>query len=132
MDIEQKEQLWDIYEALGETALVMNHYDLAKKTKIPAKQWKDFLNEQDVKEWRDSEFKLIQDSELKKMTKDISVSRSVGQAQLMTALNKMQGTEDTKEGPAFIYCYVPLNKAEEKADNIVKLDSDIFLKEVQE
>lgn len=124
-----KEQLWEIYKALGETALVMSHYDLAKKTEVPASMWKDFLSEQDVKDWRETEFALIRDAELKKMQKDVSVSRSVGQAQLMTALSKLSETSDNKQGPVFVYCYVPLSTEQAQAENVMILDKDIFAKE---
>ena len=62
------------------------------------------------------------------MVKDISISKSVGQAQLIGALNKqLKETQSAKEGPTFIYTYVPLSKEQEQAENIVILEEDPFI-----
>ena len=124
-----KERLWLTFKNLGEDALVMSHYDLAKETDTPSEIWKDFLKEPDVSEWINQEMELIRDSEMKKLVKDINESKSVGQAQLMTALQKLSDKETTKSGPAFVYCYIPLNAEQKKAENVLNIGYDPFLKE---
>lgn len=84
--------------------------------------------EPDVKDYINSEMAIIQEAELQRMTKRASESRSTGQAQLMTAIQKMQEKTSTKEGPVFVYCYVPLSTEQEQAPNVIKLDNDPFLK----
>lgn len=128
MNEDLKMELWAEFNELGEDALVFSHYDLAKVTGRPAAIWKMFLQERDVADYITSEFAIIQEAELKKMTKDVSTSRSVGQAQLMTTLSKLSEKEDKKEGPVFIYTYVPLNTEQKQAENVVELDFDPFLK----
>lgn len=129
MDKSRKKELWEVYKTLGQDALALNHYDLAKLTDVDPELWKDFLSAQDVKDWINTEFAIIRDSELKKMTKGISTSNSVGQAQLMNALAKQMETGSGKSGPAFIYCYVPLNVEQASAPNLEVLEHDVFLKE---
>ena len=124
-----KEQMWLTFKSLGQDALIMSHYDLAEATDTDSDTWKLFLKEPDVAEWINQEMELIRDSEMKKLVKDISESKSVGQAQLMTALQKLSEKETTKSGPAFIYCYIPLNAEQKKAPNVLDIGYDPFLKE---
>ena len=63
------------------------------------------------------------------MVKGVSDSRSVGQAQLMTTLQKLDEKSTSKEGPIFVYCYIPLSSEQAQAENIQILDHDPFLKE---
>jgi hypothetical protein len=55
-------------------------------------------------------------------------SNSVGKAQLLNAISKYDEDNSTKEGPIFIYTYVPLNSEQEKAPNVFKEKTDIFKK----
>jgi len=129
MTPEQKEQLWIIYQSFNDEAATMSHWDLAAATDIDANTWKKFLNETDVIDWVNSELNIVQKTELSKMVRGVNSSRSVGQAQLMSALAKMQGTQETREGPTFIYTYVPLNVEQKQAANVRILAEDPFLKE---
>lgn len=128
---DSEEHFYDMEQAflkLGKDALTMNHYDLAEVSKFSATDWKEFITHPKVKKYIDSEFAAIEQSELRKTISDINRSRSVGQAQIISALaRRAEGKEDKKEGPTFIYCYIPLNTEQEFADNIVKLDFDPFL-----
>lgn len=128
-----KEQMMEIcwveYKRLGETAFAMNHYDLAKTTDVhDAETWKIFLMEPKVADWIQEELSILQNSELNKLLANISKSRSVGQAQLINALTKLKDGVLQKDGPVFVYMYVPLDAQQEHADNIVKLDADPFLR----
>lgn len=125
----QLNEMWEIFKALGVDALSLNHYNLAESTPIhDAQLWKEFLMEPEVSEWIRSELALIQESELNKMIHNISKSRSVGQAQLMNALAKLSDHKASKDGPAFIYTYVPLNPEQTQAENVILLNQDPFLK----
>lgn len=125
-----KAELWEHFKQLGEEALVFSHYDLAKATGHPAETWKVFLNEPDVTAWIDSEIAMLQNAELKKMVHNINESNSVGKAQIINSLAKLSEKTVNKEGPIFIYCYIPPNAEQAQADNVVALDSDPFLRNV--
>jgi hypothetical protein len=69
---------------------------------------------------------------LRKLASDVSDSRSVGQAQLINAMQKLTENKTTKEGPAFIYCYVPLAETQRKAPNVQIVETDVFEKIAEE
>lgn len=128
MDEEQKAELWEAFKALEQKAIAMNHYDLARITHIKDVQlWKKFLTDPEVSSYIDQEAQILTQTELRKLTSDVSDSRSVGQAQLINAINKLNDTKLTKEGPIFIYTYVPLSSSQKQADNVVQLKEDVFL-----
>lgn len=130
MDENEKQQLWDAFKALEQKAIAMNHYDLARVTHIKDVQlWKKFLTDPEVSSYIDQEAQILTQTELRKLTSDVSDSRSVGQAQLINAINKLNDTKTTKEGPVFIYTYVPLSSNQKRADNVQILDHDVFLTE---
>ena len=126
----EQAQLWDLFRSLGKDALVMNHYDLAMECEgTTPEDWKIFLTDTAVIDWVQSEIALLQESELKKLAHDVSKSRSVGQAQLMNVMKKMNEDKVERDGPAFVYMCVPLNTNEQKADNVQQLDKDVFIDE---
>lgn len=126
---ELKQEMWAIYTALGSEALQKSHYDLAEETEITdPKTWREFLLETDVRNYIDVEMNILQHTELNKIVSNVGNSRSVGQAQLLSALDKLNKTTTTKDGPVFIYSYVPLSNQQEKAPNIQKNETDIFLR----
>lgn len=128
MDEKQKAELWEAFKALEQKAIAMNHYDLARITHIKDVQlWKKFLTDPEVSSYIDQEAQILTQTELRKLTSDVSDSRSVGQAQLINAINKLNDTKLTKEGPIFIYTYVPLSSSQKQADNVVQLKEDVFL-----
>lgn len=130
MDIQVFQTHKELFESLGAKAFTLNHYDLAVETGYGTPQsWKAFLTEPEIAEWIKSELALLQDAELRKLLYDISKSRSVGQAQLINALAKLtDDSKNIKEGPVFIYTYIPLSEEQEKAPNVIKLDTDPFIK----
>jgi hypothetical protein len=134
MDAKLKDRLWQIYKSFGNEAVSMNHYDLEEESaamdaSIPASTWKQFLNEPDVIDWINSELNIVQKTELGKMLKDVGSSHSVGQAQIINALSKMDTGTVKQSGPIFIYTYVPLSPEQAQAENVCKEKTDIFLKE---
>lgn len=130
MDKELKQELWEQFKKLEAKAITMNHYELARYTAIKDVQiWKQFLTTPDVAAYIDQEAQILTQTELRKLASDVSDSRSVGQAQLINAMNKLTDVKTTKEGPAFIYTYVPLSENQMRAGNIEVLDHDCFEKE---
>lgn len=125
---ERMEQLWEIFKNQGRDAMTLNHYELAEKTteKNP-EVWKAFLMEPDVNSWVQSESNLVQNTELKKIVQNAAKSKSVGQAQLMNALSKLNENTGQKEGPIFIYTHVPLNNQQIHADNVKTIPNNPFL-----
>ena len=123
----KKEKLWNIIKTIGPEVITLNHYELAEATdENDPELWKEFLLETDVRGWMETERKLLSNTELNKMLSGISDSHSVGQAQLINTLSRLDADTSVKEGPIFIYTYVPLNKEQEKAENVKKLADDPF------
>lgn len=128
MDKVQKAEMWVQFKALEAKAISMNHYDLARVTNINDVQlWKAFLTDPEVSAYIEQEAQILTQTELRKLAADVSDSRSVGQAQLINAMSKLTDVKTTKEGPVFIYTYVPLSSSQERAENIKKETEDIFL-----
>ena len=111
-----------------EERLYMTHYDLSRSTNITDSQlWKKFLMDTRVSNWIDQEITLIKSTTLRKMIKNAdSNERSYGAAQMLNALNKSFDTDTTKEGPMFVYTYVPLNLREQGAPNTAQANYDLF------
>lgn len=111
-----------------EERLYMTHYDLAKESGIrDSAMWKKFLMETRVSNWIDQEITLIKSTTLRRLIKNAdSNDRSVGAAQMLNALNKSFDMDTEKEGPTFVYSYVPLNAREQGAPNTQRLDADLF------
>lgn len=130
MTEELKKELWAYFKHLGKDALIMSHYDLQEITEYSAETWKTFLNEPDVITWIDSELAIIQDAELKKLVNNINTSNSVGKAQIINSLSKLSEKSTTKDGPIFVYCYIPPNAEQLQAENVKTINNDPFLKEV--
>lgn len=130
MTTKQKNDLKRIFQKHLPDAFTWQHYDLAEQTEINDPQiWKEFITDPEIATWIREELKLIQTAELNKMLLDISNSHSVGQAQIIQALSKLteNGANAKKQGPAYVYCYIPLNPQQEQAPNIIQLEGDPFL-----
>ena len=123
------EECWKVLKTFAPKSISWNHYDFAVQTEIAdVEVWKAFLLNADVREWLDEERALLQDTELAKLTSNVSNSRSVGQAQLISAMNRLNDAnkDDAATGPAFIYSYVPLTIDQQHAANVQTLTEDIF------
>ena len=125
----QFEKFKETFANLGAEGLALNHYELATKTEFgtPA-LWKEFLMEPEIKQYINTEAAIIRNAELNKITTDLKGLRSVGQAQLISALTKLEGQNTNPEGPVFIYSYVPLSEDQKEAPNVILESKDIFLK----
>ena len=111
--------------ALGEEGLYMNHYQLAEVTSIEdAWQWKSFLTDPKTADYISTEMDIIRNAAINEMVHKAPKSNSVGQSQLINALGKLDEKASKKEGPVFIYTYVPLNEEQKYAPNIRSLSAD--------
>ena len=107
------------YMALGEHALYLNHYQLATQTHIKDPLiWRQFLTDPQIADYISSEMNLIRNASINEIIHKAPNSKSVGQAQLINALTKIDEMAANKQGPVFIYTYVPLNKEQKFAPNI--------------
>lgn len=119
LDDIQYSQCQKAFLALGEMSLKLNHYQLARETNIEDPMiWKTFLTDPRSVEFISSEMDLIRQATINEIIQHAGDSKSVGQAQLINSLAKLDETAQTKEGPAFIFCYVPLNTEQKFAPNI--------------
>lgn len=106
------------YNRLGYDALFMTHYQLSSMTSYTPIQWKEFITDPRVSAFISEEMELLKKAKVASMLRDSDRSKNVGQAQLLnTLLNQTKGM-DKKEGPAFVYCWVPLNSNEQHATNV--------------
>lgn len=133
-DEQNEKMMADFFCSLGKKAVSLSHYDLYDRSRLPLPgisidMWKSFLMDPRVAEYINNEFEAIKSTELRKLIIDINNSKSVGQAQIINSLNKMleDTTDKRNEGPAFVYCYVPLTADQMQAPNVKRLDSDPFL-----
>lgn len=107
------------FTELGERALYMNHYQLAAETNIrDAIVWKMFLTDPRIADYISSEMNLIRNASINEIIHKAPNSKSVGQAQLINALVKIDEAALNKTGPVFIYSYVPLNDEQKFAPNV--------------
>lgn len=107
------------FTTLGERALYLNHYQLAVETHIKdAIVWKLFLTDPRIADYISSEMNLIRNASINEIIHKAPNSKSVGQAQLINALVKIDEAAANKTGPVFIYSYVPLNEEQKYAPNV--------------
>ena len=124
-------EMQEIFNKLGEGALSSNHYQLVKvqggQCTFTASDWKEFITDSRVADQIDQELEVIREYKIKELIADLnSDERSVGKAQILNALNNMGNNRANKTGPAFVYCYIPLNENEMKAPNVQILKEDPF------
>jgi hypothetical protein len=107
------------FSTLGERALYLNHYQLAAETHIKdAIIWKAFLTDPRIADYISSEMNLIRNASINEIIHKAPNSKSVGQAQLINALVKIDEMAVNKNGPVFIYSYVPLSEEQKFAPNV--------------
>lgn len=118
---------------LGESALYLNHYQLAAQTHIADPiVWKIFLTDPQIADYISSEMNLIRTASINEIIHKAPNSKSVGQAQLINALTKIDEMASNKTGPVFIYSYVPLNAEQAYAPNVNLVPFEQIEEEPQE
>lgn len=111
----------------AEKALQMSHFDLAKATSITDRErWVDFLKHPQIEAALEEELTLYKKAQQRKIiAKTTSNDKSVGTAQMLTALEKL-GTDASSSGSIMIYSYVPLNTHEANSEFATAELTDIF------
>lgn len=121
------------FTELGEHALYLNHYQLAAETHIKDPiLWKMFLTDPRIADYISSEMNLIRTASINEIIHKAPNSKSVGQAQLINALTKIDEMASNKNGPVFIYTYVPLNAEQEFAPNVALTEVEQITEESEE
>lgn len=119
---------WNELAAEGNDPFAMNHYDLAIMTGEEAQDWKEFLMDGRVSKWLDDETELRKQQKIRQIIAGLDAnSKSPGTAQTLSALQNSSKKANEKDGPTFVYCYIPLSVEEKKADNVKQLKKDPFL-----
>ena len=121
-DEDDMKDMQDLMNEIGQQALFMNHYELSAKTEISPIQWKKFLTDVRVAAFIAEELELLKKSKVAIMLKDVDTNKNTGQAQLLNTLLNQTKQSNKKEGPVFIYTQIPLNEAEQHAENVVMVD----------
>lgn len=121
-DEDDMKDMQDLMNEIGQQALFMNHYELSAKTEISPIQWKKFLTDVRVSAFIAEELELLKKSKVAVMLKDVDTNKNTGQAQLLNTLLNQTKQSNKKEGPVFIYTQIPLNEAEQHAENVVMVD----------
>lgn len=121
-DEDDMKDMQDLMNEIGQQALFMNHYELSAKTEISPIQWKKFLTDVRVAAFISEELELLKKSKVAVMLKDVDTNKNTGQAQLLNTLLNQTKQSNKKEGPVFIYTQIPLNEAEQHAENVVMVD----------
>ena len=122
------ECLEEFEKLVPEDRLSMSVYDLAEFTDIKDyTRWIEFMKEPAVAEAIDEELNLYIDAQKRKLIQTTTIDdKSVGKAQLITALTKANEGGAGTGGNLFVYNYIPLNENERKRPNVNELDLDIM------
>ena len=86
--------------------------------------WKEFLTDPQIADYISAEMNLIRTASINEIIHKAPNSKSVGQAQLINALTKIDEMAANKTGPVFIYSYVPLNAEQAYAPNVNLISED--------
>lgn len=125
------EKLFEKFKEAGKAALTMNHYELALNIPIATPDiWKWFLQQNEVNDYIQQEFTIIQSAEMRKIIANASEKdTSVGKAQLINAMMSVNERQShKKDGPIIIYTYIQPNEEQKHASNVVRITEDPFLK----
>jgi hypothetical protein len=121
-------KLQKVFNNLNQEALYMDHYQLAAETPFSAQDWKTFLTDPRVSDYINDEFKLLKQAKFRASLRDMDNITNTAQAQLLNNILNHEEKNTNKEGPYFVYTYIPLNKEEQQADNTYELEEDPFLR----
>lgn len=130
MDIQFKQgetdliELQEMFNSIGNQALLMSHYELAERSGHSPIQWKTFLLDPRVAAVIAEELDMLKRSKVAIMLSSVDTNKNTGQAQLLNTLLNQTKTVDKKEGPVFIYTQIPLNAQERGAKNVVMANED--------
>lgn len=119
----------DEYNRLNpEERISMSHFDLAEVTNIDdTDQWLAFLRDPRVADMIQEELSVYKAAQQRKLIQRATThDKSVGTAQMISALGKSMETDNDKSGAIFVYSYVPLNAHDANSPQARTLDNDVF------
>lgn len=99
-------------------SLTMSQYELAVGSAFTSSQWSEFLRDGQVSKWIEQEVSLVtKANQYKLISSAADNERSVGAAQMLNAMSKMD-TNDKAETNYFIYSFVPPTNNELKSSDV--------------
>lgn len=108
-------------------AMFLDHYELEELTNYSAEQWKEFLKHPLVADFLQEEMVMFRDKQIRSILRDVKdAERSVGVAQVINSLSKLDLTQMGNNNKLFIYTYVPLDEQEQQSENVRTAPSDVF------
>jgi hypothetical protein len=129
-DDDEFQKMHEFYEKNEPTVFFMTHYEIAQLKESPVavpSKWKVYITDPRVSEYISQELKLLQQVEINKLLKGISSkANNVGTGQTLNALIKVAENTGVKEGPIFVYSYIPLSQEELNAPSVQILPDDPF------
>jgi hypothetical protein len=122
-----KDEQFTLLKAMGKKGLLLDHYDLEKaqpEHPYTSDDWRKLLQDPEVSLYIAQEFQMIRDTEIRKLQASASdAQKSVGAAQMINAMQSVaEKAEGRKEGPMFIYSFVPPSSEQIKAPNVRVID----------
>lgn len=101
-------------------ALFYDQYELAEHSDISASEWSQFLRDGAVQKYIAQETKVFSEAQQRKLLqRATSNDKSVGTAQMIGAIQKINQEDDAETG-FYIYSHVPLNANECEADGVTE------------
>jgi hypothetical protein len=121
-------ELQDEFNTIGtREAMFLDHYDLSEITTHSAEEWKEFLKHPLVADFLQEELVMFKDKQIRAILRDAKdLEKSVGVAQVINSLSKLDLTQMGNNNKIFIYTYVPLDEQEQHAENVREAPSDVF------
>jgi len=108
-------------------AMFLDHYDLEEISGYTAEDWKLFLKHPLVADFLQEELSMFRDKQIRSILRDAKDNdKSIGVAQMINSLSKLDLTQMGNNNKIFIYTYVPLDREEEHAEDIRQAPSDVF------
>lgn len=129
-EMDEMQEVWNALEDAGDEPFYKTHYELTEyDSRFTPQQWKLFLSYPQVADYINSEMQIMYQAKLRTLINELnSDTKSTGTPQAINAVHNIieKGQENKKEGPAFIYCMVPLNEQEIHSPNVQVLESNPF------
>lgn len=116
-----KNKQFDLLKAMGKKGLLADHYELATKhPEYTSDDWRTLLQDPEISLYISQEFNMIRDAQIRNLQANASdANKSVGAAQMINAMQSVaEKAQGKKEGPIFIYTFVPPSDEQLKAPNV--------------
>lgn len=122
-------ELQHFFSSIGDReAMFLDHYDMSQlDPNHSIEDWKKFFKHPLVADWVLEELTMYRDKQIREILRDAKHSeKSVGVAQMINALSKLDLDQMSTNNKIFVYVYVPLDQEEMNADNVQIAPEDVF------